>query len=127
MNDKLSVVGFCSQDSYLQRLEQSLRAFLLKLNICDSTLQPLPENSSWAVQVHTDDNTLLEMDERQIMVRANYFFSKFKFSRKNEIRVQKIRRSACFVQICYFHRWIPDEICKVVYYSNVENENITIL
>ena len=30
-------------DKYLFRLDESLRAFLLKLNVCDSQLKPLPE------------------------------------------------------------------------------------
>ena len=30
-------------DKYLFKLEDSLRAFLLKLNVCDAQLKPLPE------------------------------------------------------------------------------------
>ncbi|XP_074655165.1 mitotic spindle assembly checkpoint protein MAD2B-like [Tubulanus polymorphus] len=55
-----------SEDKFLLKLEQSLRAFLLKLNICDATLESLPEECSWAVQVHTKDSTFLEIEERQI-------------------------------------------------------------
>ena len=41
---------FCnSEDKFLFSLEESLRAFLLKLNICDSLLKPLEEGKSWPI------------------------------------------------------------------------------
>jgi mitotic spindle assembly checkpoint protein MAD2B len=49
------------------RLEQALRAFLLKLNICDATLQVLPEDCTWAIQVHTVNSALLGIEEQQIL------------------------------------------------------------
>nr|ADO16562.1 mitotic spindle assembly checkpoint protein [Cerebratulus lacteus] len=56
-----------SEDTYLLRLEQALRAFLLKLNICDASLQVLPEDCTWAVQVHTENAALLGIEEQQIL------------------------------------------------------------
>ncbi|XP_064642286.1 mitotic spindle assembly checkpoint protein MAD2B-like [Lineus longissimus] len=56
-----------SEDTYLLRLEQALRAFLLKLNVCDASLQVLPEDCTWAVQVHTENAALLGIDEQQIL------------------------------------------------------------
>ncbi|XP_052283892.1 mitotic spindle assembly checkpoint protein MAD2B-like isoform X2 [Dreissena polymorpha] len=44
-------------DQYMFRLEDALRAFLLKLSVADSLLKPLPEDCSWAVHVHTREST----------------------------------------------------------------------
>lgn len=43
-------------DKYLFRLEESLRAFLLKLNLADALLKPLPSDCSWAIQIHTKES-----------------------------------------------------------------------
>lgn len=43
-------------DSYLLRLEQSLRAFMLKLNVCEAMLSPLPKDCSWSMQIHTKES-----------------------------------------------------------------------
>ncbi|XP_060591862.1 mitotic spindle assembly checkpoint protein MAD2B-like [Ruditapes philippinarum] len=44
-------------DPYLFRLEDALRGFLLKLNIADTQLRPLPQECSWVVHVHTKEST----------------------------------------------------------------------
>ncbi|XP_046343412.1 mitotic spindle assembly checkpoint protein MAD2B-like [Haliotis cracherodii] len=54
-------------DEYLFQLEQSLRAFLLKLNICDSVLQPLPEDCTWTVHIHTRESAAQKLDEKQVI------------------------------------------------------------
>ncbi|XP_041378003.1 mitotic spindle assembly checkpoint protein MAD2B-like [Gigantopelta aegis] len=52
-------------DNYLYDLEQSLRAFILKLNICDGLLQPLPSDCSWTLHVHTRDSAIQKLEEKQ--------------------------------------------------------------
>ncbi|XP_045162682.1 mitotic spindle assembly checkpoint protein MAD2B-like isoform X2 [Mercenaria mercenaria] len=45
------------EDPYLFRLEDALRGFLLKLNVADTQLKPLPQECSWVVHVHTKEST----------------------------------------------------------------------
>lgn len=54
-------------DHYLFRLEESLRAFLLKLNVCDSQLKPLPEDCSWVIHVHTKESAADRLVDRQVI------------------------------------------------------------
>ncbi|KAL5013822.1 hypothetical protein ScPMuIL_008092 [Solemya velum] len=44
-------------DKYLYRLEQSLRGFVLKLNLCGAVLSPLPDDCTWTVQLHTQESS----------------------------------------------------------------------
>ncbi|KAL4220944.1 MAD2 mitotic arrest deficient-like 2 [Mactra antiquata] len=46
-----------SSDKYLFRLEDALRGFILKLNVADSLLKPLPPNCTWVIHVHTKEST----------------------------------------------------------------------
>ncbi|XP_025084526.1 LOW QUALITY PROTEIN: mitotic spindle assembly checkpoint protein MAD2B-like [Pomacea canaliculata] len=52
-------------DDYLLHLEQSLRALLLKLNVSDALLQPLPTECSWTVHVHTRESSASKLEESQ--------------------------------------------------------------
>ncbi|KAK7495680.1 hypothetical protein BaRGS_00013127 [Batillaria attramentaria] len=52
------------EDSYLLHLEQSLRALLLKLNVSDALLKPLPSGCSWTVHVHTKESAATKLEER---------------------------------------------------------------
>ncbi|KAL8570994.1 hypothetical protein ACOMHN_037854 [Nucella lapillus] len=51
-------------DQFLFSLEQSLRDFLLKLNVSDSLLEPLPSGCSWTVHVHTKESAAAELDDQ---------------------------------------------------------------
>ncbi|CAH1772698.1 unnamed protein product [Owenia fusiformis] len=52
-----------SEDMYLVRLEDALRAFLLKLNICDAILTTNPQECSWCIQVHTTEIAYADMKQ----------------------------------------------------------------
>ncbi|XP_014774077.1 mitotic spindle assembly checkpoint protein MAD2B isoform X2 [Octopus bimaculoides] len=54
-------------DILLTELEQSLRAFLLKINVCDALLKPLPQDVSWVIHIHTSDSAMLRLEEKQIL------------------------------------------------------------
>ncbi|XP_070561215.1 mitotic spindle assembly checkpoint protein MAD2B-like [Ptychodera flava] len=54
-------------DSYLLRLEQSLRAFLLKLNVCDAMLEKNPQDSSFSVLVYTKAAGFVSMEDKQFI------------------------------------------------------------
>ncbi|KAK3581331.1 hypothetical protein CHS0354_016174 [Potamilus streckersoni] len=56
-----------SEDRFLYQLEQALRAFLLKLNVCDSLLSSLPEDNTWTVQVHTKNSAAERLHDYQIV------------------------------------------------------------
>lgn len=43
-------------DRYLFQLEQSLRSFLLKINMADSLLTPLPADCTWTVHATTSES-----------------------------------------------------------------------
>lgn len=43
-------------DRYLYQLEQSLRSFLLKINMADSLLTPLPADCTWTVHATTSES-----------------------------------------------------------------------
>lgn len=43
-------------DRYLYQLEQSLRSFLLKINMADSLLKPLPPDCTWTVHATTSES-----------------------------------------------------------------------
>ncbi|XP_070175341.1 mitotic spindle assembly checkpoint protein MAD2B-like [Littorina saxatilis] len=51
-------------DEYLLHLEQSLRALLLKLNVSDSLLHPLPPDCSWTIHVHTKESAAAALGEQ---------------------------------------------------------------
>ncbi|XP_076456278.1 mitotic spindle assembly checkpoint protein MAD2B-like isoform X2 [Babylonia areolata] len=53
-------------DQFLLRLEQSLRALLLKLNVSDSLLQPLPSACSWTVHVHTKESAAADLEDQMV-------------------------------------------------------------
>ncbi|OWF46718.1 mitotic spindle assembly checkpoint protein MAD2B-like isoform X2 [Mizuhopecten yessoensis] len=54
-------------DRYLYQLEQSLRAFLLKLNVSDALLQPLPKDCTWAIQVETTESAADSINDKQMV------------------------------------------------------------
>ncbi|XP_072036246.1 mitotic spindle assembly checkpoint protein MAD2B-like [Amphiura filiformis] len=54
-------------DSYLMILEQSLRAFLLRINTCDSLLQEIPQDCSFNVLVYTKASATLDMEDSQFV------------------------------------------------------------
>ncbi|CAE1308572.1 MAD2L2 [Acanthosepion pharaonis] len=56
-----------SSDILFTELEQSLRAFLLKLNVCDAMLKPLPNDATWVIHIHTNDCAMLRLEEKQIL------------------------------------------------------------
>lgn len=56
-----------SEDKYLFRLEDALRGFLLKLNIADSLLKPLPEDCTWAIHVHTKESTADKFVQQKLL------------------------------------------------------------
>ncbi|XP_013407471.1 mitotic spindle assembly checkpoint protein MAD2B [Lingula anatina] len=47
-----------SDDSFLLRIEQALRSFILKLNICEALLSDKPKDCTWTVQVHTKESAV---------------------------------------------------------------------
>uniref|UniRef100_A0A0B6ZSV9 HORMA domain-containing protein n=1 Tax=Arion vulgaris TaxID=1028688 RepID=A0A0B6ZSV9_9EUPU len=53
-------------DPHLFQVEQSLRGFLLKLNISDALLQPAAKGTTWTVHAHTMDSTLAAVEEQLI-------------------------------------------------------------
>lgn len=63
---------FTSEDSFLFRLEQSLRAFIMKLNICDTMLKPLP-NGNYVMQqkaITCNHSILLDLNRVLIWTEA---------------------------------------------------------
>lgn len=54
-------------DGYLMRLEQSLRAFLLRINTCDSLLHQIPSDCSFNVLVFTKASATLDMEDSQFV------------------------------------------------------------
>ncbi|XP_033764002.1 mitotic spindle assembly checkpoint protein MAD2B-like [Pecten maximus] len=54
-------------DRYLYQLEESLRAFLLKLNVSDALLQPLPKDCSWTVQIETTESAANSINDKQMV------------------------------------------------------------
>ncbi|NP_001161582.1 MAD2B-like protein [Saccoglossus kowalevskii] len=56
-----------SNDNYLLRLEQSLRAFLLKLNVCDAVLEEIPSDCSFIILVYTKESSVLEIEQTQFI------------------------------------------------------------
>lgn len=53
-----------NDDQYFLRLENSLRAMLLKLYVSDALLQPLPAECSWTIHVHTKESAAASLDEQ---------------------------------------------------------------
>uniref|UniRef100_T1ISE2 HORMA domain-containing protein n=1 Tax=Strigamia maritima TaxID=126957 RepID=T1ISE2_STRMM len=49
-------------DSYLLRLEKSIREFCFKLNVCDASLTRLPPECYFMIQVHTDESAAASME-----------------------------------------------------------------
>ncbi|XP_077998684.1 mitotic spindle assembly checkpoint protein MAD2B-like [Glandiceps talaboti] len=54
-------------DNYLLRLEQSLRSFLLKLNVCDAMLDRNPQDPSFSILVYTKGSGLVDLEDRQFV------------------------------------------------------------
>ncbi|XP_071509386.1 mitotic spindle assembly checkpoint protein MAD2B-like, partial [Diadema antillarum] len=54
-------------DDKLQRLEQSLRAFVLRLNTCDAMLQKLPPDCTFSVLVYTKGSATMESNEKHLL------------------------------------------------------------
>lgn len=57
---------FTGIDTFLYQLEQSLRAFILKLNVSEVLLKSLPEDCTWTIQVHTKESAVQRIEEQQI-------------------------------------------------------------
>ncbi|GAB1602247.1 mitotic spindle assembly checkpoint protein MAD2B-like [Argonauta hians] len=62
-----SLMPDLGSDILLTELEQSLRAFLLKISVCDALLKPLPQDVSWVIHIHTSDLAMLRLEEKQIL------------------------------------------------------------
>ncbi|KAK2180288.1 hypothetical protein NP493_448g03028 [Ridgeia piscesae] len=54
-----------SDNLCLLKLEQELRAFILKINTSDAQLTSIPPDNTWVVQVHTSQAAALEMQQHQ--------------------------------------------------------------
>ncbi|XP_060073785.1 mitotic spindle assembly checkpoint protein MAD2B-like [Ylistrum balloti] len=54
-------------DRYLYQLEQSLRAFLLKLTVSDALLQPLPKDCTWTIQIETTESAANNINDHQMI------------------------------------------------------------
>ncbi|EDV21985.1 Mitotic spindle assembly checkpoint protein MAD2B [Trichoplax sp. H2] len=52
-------------DALLTRLESGLRAFLLKLNVCDAVLSTNPADCSFAIIVYTKESDARKLEPRQ--------------------------------------------------------------
>ncbi|XP_069120041.1 mitotic spindle assembly checkpoint protein MAD2B-like isoform X1 [Argopecten irradians] len=55
------------EDRYLYQLEESLRAFLLKLNVSDALLHPLPKDCTWTVQIETTESAANSINDKQMI------------------------------------------------------------
>ncbi|XP_061189034.1 mitotic spindle assembly checkpoint protein MAD2B-like isoform X3 [Saccostrea echinata] len=53
-------------DRYLYQLEQSLRSFLLKINMADSLLKPLPPDCTWTVHATTRESAAARMFDKNV-------------------------------------------------------------
>lgn len=51
------------RDPYLVKLEQMLRAFCLKLTVCDSLLKPLPSSCTFQIHIHTTETNSIEIQK----------------------------------------------------------------
>lgn len=51
------------RDPYLIKLEQMLRAFCLKLTVCDSLLNSLPPNCTFQIHIHTTETGSIEIQK----------------------------------------------------------------
>nr|XP_054769022.1 mitotic spindle assembly checkpoint protein MAD2B-like [Lytechinus pictus] len=56
-----------SIENRLERLEQSLRAFLLRLNTCDAVLHSLPQDCTFSLLVYTKGSATMESHDRQLL------------------------------------------------------------
>ncbi|XP_024116849.1 mitotic spindle assembly checkpoint protein MAD2B isoform X2 [Oryzias melastigma] len=56
-----------SSDSLLSHVEQLLRAFILKISVCDAVLTSNPPGCSFSVLVHTRDAATRNMEKVQVM------------------------------------------------------------
>ncbi|XP_033642371.1 mitotic spindle assembly checkpoint protein MAD2B-like isoform X1 [Asterias rubens] len=56
-----------SNDSFLINIEQSLRAFLLRINTCDAALQSNPPDCSFKILVHTKSSAVFSMEDSQFI------------------------------------------------------------
>ncbi|KAJ8021591.1 Mitotic spindle assembly checkpoint protein MAD2B [Holothuria leucospilota] len=56
-----------SDDKYLLELEQSLRAFLLRINVSDSMLHKVPADSTFNILVHTKGGSAMETDDTHFL------------------------------------------------------------
>lgn len=53
-------------DKFLYRIEESLRGFLLKLNVTESLMKRLPTDSTWSVLVYTRESAAQSIDQGQL-------------------------------------------------------------
>lgn len=51
------------RDPYLIKLEQTLRAFCLKLTVCDCLLNPLPSGCTFQIHIHTTETSSIEIQK----------------------------------------------------------------
>uniref|UniRef100_A0A3B5K6J6 Mitotic spindle assembly checkpoint protein MAD2B n=1 Tax=Takifugu rubripes TaxID=31033 RepID=A0A3B5K6J6_TAKRU len=57
----------CSSDSLLSHVEQLLRAFILKISVCDAVLNNNPPGCSFSVLVHTREAATRSMEKVQVI------------------------------------------------------------
>lgn len=57
---------FKQTDRYLYQLEQSLRSFLLKINMADSLLNPLPRDCTWTVHATTRESAAAQVFDKNV-------------------------------------------------------------
>ncbi|CAB4012342.1 Hypothetical predicted protein [Paramuricea clavata] len=58
------VTVFCrTDDKYFFQIESSLRAFLLKISVCDAMLKPNPSDCRFSLLVYTKQSAVLKMED----------------------------------------------------------------
>ncbi|XP_014869396.1 PREDICTED: mitotic spindle assembly checkpoint protein MAD2B, partial [Poecilia mexicana] len=61
------VIDWHSSDTLLSHVEQLLRAFILKISVCDAVLNNNPPGCSFTVLVHTRDAATRNMEKVQVI------------------------------------------------------------
>lgn len=54
------------EDPFFLKTEEALRTFCLKLSTSGSYLKPLPENSTFSVQIHTNEAAHVALSENPV-------------------------------------------------------------
>uniref|UniRef100_A0A3B3YS25 HORMA domain-containing protein n=1 Tax=Poecilia mexicana TaxID=48701 RepID=A0A3B3YS25_9TELE len=61
------IIDWHSSDTLLSHVEQLLRAFILKISVCDAVLNNNPPGCSFTVLVHTRDAATRNMEKVQVI------------------------------------------------------------